>query len=437
MTRFRRSGHVRNENRLRMIALILLAAGGTGGCSSGSGPNSTNNTSSPVIAANAIVFESSRALDGSDASNKNGASNIWVMNSDGSAPIPLTKLTSDQSSLNLDLRPRWSRDGSRIIFQSARALDGSDAIPSMIFNIWVMNPDGSSQTPLTKLTGASSFNPAWSPGGSRVAFTSLRALNGSDAANGVSNIWAMNPDGSTQTPLTRITATGADSDTPVWSPDGKKIVFTSKRALNGNDAANTNFTSNIWLMNADGSGQGPLTQITAAVGDSVQPAWSPNGSKIVFTSDRALDGSDAALPFGEFNIWTVNSDGSGATPLTKLALLNTASSQPGWSPDGSKIAFNSSRAFLNGNGAGGFNIWVMNADGSSQTPLTQLTAPGANSLGPVWSADGSKILFFSSGPLSGANVAAQFNIWIGNADGSGATPLTRLTNASSISPSQR
>jgi Tol biopolymer transport system component len=140
----------------------------------------------PATLADAIVFKSSRALDGSDAANVNGTSNIWTMNADGSGATPLTKLTANQPQACcsvLGLRPIWSPDCSKIIFESERALNGSDAAsPSLIFNIWVMNADGSGQMPLTKLmaAGASSSKPAWSPGGSRIAFTSSRALNGSD-----------------------------------------------------------------------------------------------------------------------------------------------------------------------------------------------------------------------------------------------------------------
>ncbi|HLQ50669.1 MAG TPA: hypothetical protein VK129_04175, partial [Terriglobales bacterium] len=147
-----------------------------------------------------------------------------------------------------------------------------------------------------------------------------RALDGSDAVNtnGTRNVWVMNADGSGAIPLTKITATNATSSSPAWSPDGSKIAFDSSRALNGSDAVNTNNTLNIWVVNADGSGAIPLTKLTAIAADNIVGRWSPDGSRIVFDSSRALNGSDAANTNNTFNIWVVNADGSGAIPLTKL-----------------------------------------------------------------------------------------------------------------------
>lgn len=167
-----------------------------------------------------------------------------------------------------------------------------------------------------------------SPDGSKIAFASPRALDGSDAVgpNGTKNIWVVNVDGTSPLPLIRLTASGADSDGPLWSPDGTKLVFVSAQALDGSDAANTNSTQNIWIVNSDGTNAKALTRITAAA-SSGSPWWSPDGSKVVFDSARALDGSDSAN--GTRNIWVVNVDGSGATPLTKL-VNGGASVTPQW-----------------------------------------------------------------------------------------------------------
>ena len=58
---------------------------------------------------------------------------------------------------------------------------------------------------------------------------------------------------------------------PAWSPDGGKIFFDSRRALDGTNSANTNLTVNIWAMNSDGSGATALTKITSSDGDSAHP----------------------------------------------------------------------------------------------------------------------------------------------------------------------
>jgi Tol biopolymer transport system component len=283
--------------------------------------------------------------------------------------------------------PLWSRDGSKIIFQSARNLDGSDSLSAnFITNIWVVNSDGSgSATALTKTTatGTGINSAVWSPDGSKIAFSSPRALDGSEAVNtnGTQNIWVVKADGSAIAPLTKMAAVGADSVIPCWTPDGSKLVFVSGRALDGSDAVNAFGTANAWLINADGSGATAVTKLAGSAMEGViAPKSSPDGSKIVFASARALDGSDALNTNKTQNIWVVNADGSGATPLTKLTATGAGSALPLWSPGGTQIFFSSQRA-LDGTDAANTNptrnIWVVNADGSGATPLTKITAANA------------------------------------------------------------
>jgi len=333
-----------------------------------------------------IASAAGRALDGTDADNTNGTRNVWVVNSDGSGATHLTGLTASGTSVDF---PVCSPDGSKIAFQSARNLDGSDSLSAnFIINIWVVNSDGSgSATALTKTTvnGTSNESPVWSPDGSKIVFASARKLDGSDAVNtnGTKNIWLVNANGSGITPLTKLTAVGADSDVPSWTADGSKVVFQSGRALDGSDAVNTHGTGNVWLINADGSGATALTKLTNSVFESVGNAKaSPDGNKIVFASARALDGSDALNTNSTQNIWVVNADGSSPTPLTKLTAAGAGSLAPVWSPGGTQVFFSSQRA-LDGTDAANANttrnIWVVNADGSGAAPLTKLTAAGAGS----------------------------------------------------------
>src|SRR5260370_1008442 len=162
-----------------------------------------------------------------------------------------------------------------------------------------------------------------------ITFVSGRALDGSDDVNGPNgtvNLWVVNADGSGATPLTKLTASGADSLVPAWSPDGSKITFRSDRALDGSNALNANDNPNIWVMNADGSGATSLTKLTAVQPLNIVPGiWLPDGSKIVFDSARALDGTDAANSNGTRNIWIMNADVSSAAPLTKLTASGTDS----------------------------------------------------------------------------------------------------------------
>ncbi len=431
----------------RLVILIVLVAEAVFAICGCGGGSRAGNSNPPPIGSNAITFASTRALDGSDNANTNNMFNIWVMNADGSGVKTLTQLTTRLAD---SLRPVWSPDGGKIAFESTRALDGSDnANTNSTSNIWVMNADGSGAKALTQLTApvADSSFPVWSPDGSKIAFASRRALDGSNTANAnfTANIWVMNADGSSAKAQTHLTAVGALSSSPVWSPDGSKIAFSSMRALDGTDNANTNTTSNIWVMNADGSSAKALTLLTAIGSSSGILVWSPDGSKIAFQSSRALDGTNNANTNLTDNIWVVNADGSGAKALTQLTALVADSSLPVWSPDGSKIAFQSSRALDGSNNANtnlAFNIWVVNADGTGAKALTQLTAQRADSgfSRTVWSPDGSKIVFDSRRALDGSNNANTnfaFNVWVVNANGTAAKALTQLTRANSSDPNER
>src|SRR5260370_11906892 len=109
-------------------------------------------------------------------------------------------------------------------------------------------------------------------------------------------------------PLTNLSKLNTDSTLPAWSRDGRKIAFMSRRALDGSDTANPNLTNNIWVMNADGSGALALTRMTAV--SSFFPHCSPDGSKIAFESTLVFTGGYAANANVTSNISVVNSDDS-------------------------------------------------------------------------------------------------------------------------------
>ncbi|MCY2923834.1 MAG: DPP IV N-terminal domain-containing protein, partial [Planctomycetota bacterium] len=185
--------------------------------------------------------------------------------------------------------------------------------------------------------------------------------------DGYSDIYVMNADGTGQT---RLTNSGVRGFAPAFSPDGRKIAF---------DSAGL-----IYVMNADGTGQ---TRLTNGAGDEIRPAFSPDGTKIAFDSDRD----------GNCEIYVMNADGTGQTRLTNNAAVDLA---PTFSPDGRKIAFASDRD-------GNYEIYVMNADGTAQTRLTN---NAASDYDPTFSPDGSKIAFVSSRD-------GNFEIYVMNADG--------------------
>src|SRR5919198_3556285 len=132
-----------------------------------------------------------------------------------------------------------------------------------------------------------------------------------------SEIYVMNPDGSGKRALTDNTSNDAD---PAWSADGSKMVFES---VTGN-------AFNLYVINADGTGLYQLTTSTKRT--DVQPAWSPDGTQVVFSRQK-MDGTGA--------IWIINADGTGLHRITGEVSQN---SHPNWSPDGTHIVFESDRS---------------------------------------------------------------------------------------------
>jgi Tol biopolymer transport system component len=240
--------------------------------------------------------------------------------------------------------------------------------------IYSTNVDGSGVQRLTNHPKTDT-DPVISPDGTKIAFTTNR--------DGNSEIYVMSADG---TGVKRLTVNAAVDTLGSWSPDGSKIVFTSTRDRN----------AEIYTINsADGSGAQRLTRNSKLDAD---PAYSPDGTKIAFTSDR--DGNP--------ELYVMNTDGTGVRRLTNNAAIDTFGS---WSPDGSRIAFASTR-----DGANNVEIYSMKAaDGTDVKRLTNAVGIDAT---PDWSADGKKIVFSSSRN-------GNLEIYVMNADG---TAQTRVTN---------
>ena len=276
-------------------------------------------TANSASAAPKIVFGSVR---------NGGNHDIFVMDVDGSNQTRLT------TSAAYDDQPKWSRDGTKIVFMSNR--DGN-------FEIYSMNADGSNQTRLTNNPAADGF-PAWSPDGTKIAFVSGDLRNPSTF-----EIYVMNADGSNRT---RLTNDSLVDGVPAWSPDGTKIVF-----MSGTTSVFDPNSFEIFVMNADGSNRTRLTNNTVADG---QPSFSPDGTKILFAS------GDAMNPNG-IEIFVMNANGTGRTQLTNNSVTDGF---PVWSSDGSRIVF-ASGSVSNENTV---ELYMMNADGSNPTQLTNNSA---------------------------------------------------------------
>ena len=263
------------------LALVALAA-----CSESPQPDPEPAAQDAGVSTPRIAFHS----------NRDGNWEVYVMNADGSGQ---TRLTDNPAA---DSWPSWSPDGGRIAFISSRD-DPDPNDDDSIWEIYVMNADGSGQTRLTNDSAWHSL-PSWSPDGRRIAFQSNRDEN--------AEIYVMNADGSGQT---RLTNEAANDRFPSWSPDGQRIAFYSYRDENWE----------IYVMNADGSGQTRLTDNPAR---DIRPSWSPDGRHIAFSSDR--DDPDPDDNDRIMSIYVMNVDGSDETRLTDNSATDHASD---WSPN--------------------------------------------------------------------------------------------------------
>lgn len=196
----------------------------------------------------------------------------------------------------------------------------------------------------------------------------------SDRDTGAMDIFAISPSGGATDRLTTFSF-GHNID-PAVSPDGSRIAFSRG--------------GQIWVMKASGmkaDGTG-ATQITDTSTAKTKPAWSPDGTRIAYVANSFdVDGQT------DLEIWAINADGSGRTQLTNNTVPDD---QPAWSPDGTQIAFVSARS-----GDTNRNIYLMNSDGSGTA--VSLTANSTEPLyqghddGPSWSPDGSEIAYSNNG----------------------------------------
>jgi TolB protein len=243
--------------------------------------------------------------------------------------------------------------------------------------IWVATKDLSNQHKLTSGQANSGWA-VWKPGGGKLAFDSDRydPDNSGEPSDisGINDIFKMNPDGTGLVKLTDSKTFDADS---AWSPDGKKIVFDS-------DRRNHQGRQEIFVMDSDGTNARRLTTLPSDAMFDLAPRFSPDGRRIVFTR-YITDPGRAAL-------FTVRVDGGG---LKQLTPWGNGASDADYSPDGNKIVF---EAFPNKNCFG--EIYTVDSDGQHLTNITDNRCQ-AGSHDPVWSPNGKKILFGEANAFSG------------------------------------
>jgi TolB protein len=268
-------------------------------------------------------------------SERNGNREIYSMDSDGSAQTNLSQSPADEKA------HAWSPDGTKIAF-----LRQNDD------HLYVMNADGTGVSQLTAddFQHLHNTNLSWSPDGTKIAY-----ISGDDSAHYLSVI---NADGTNRR---RLRETGGTFLDVAWSPDGTKIAYSEGASLT---------QSNLWLMNADGSGLTRVTHHDASSGVySRSPAWSPECRYIAFKSNR--DGNDEI-----YVLSVISSFGETALSSTFRLTNNPASDiDPAWSPDGSQIAFATNRD-------GNFEIYK--TDWFSGAGAVRLTNNPASDTKPEW-----------------------------------------------------
>lgn len=304
------------------------------------------------------------------------SSGISVVEPDGTGLAEIT----DPPGGRFDSFPVWSPDGTRIAFRRG----------SGDHELFVAKADGTGLTPLAP--GYSAEPAAWSPQGTRIAFTAYRGEEGA--------IYAVDPNGSN---LAEVTDRGGGWLS--WSPDGARITFGGAAEGGGAD---------IFTVNADGTG---IVQLTGDEGFDWTPVWSPDGEWIVFSSDRdgetelyvvapdgsrtrrltdlptddvggyspvwSPDGSMIAVEVYEHGNWNLYLVGVDDRRTVRLTDDPGDENSPVWSPDGKWIAYNGSPVpSSEGDNTGTFDVNVIRPDGTDRTRLTE--GAGVSTGGLSW-----------------------------------------------------
>ena len=235
------------------------------------------------------------------------------------------------------------------------------------FDIFSMNADGGDVRRLTT-NPETDRQPDWSPRGTNIAY----AIDKPDSPVNF-EVARMTAAGTGHVRLT-VTETGQASSQPSWLPDGRGILF--RRSGPGR-------VSTIWQMGV--MGQNPALRF-APPQPPLYQSFAPDQRRIAYAGILSPTGDT------DRGIFTLDVDGSGPTALFDVP--GAYDSAPAWSPDGTRIAFESNADVAGANPEGDMELWVMQADGSRPTQLTSNTA---HDEGPAWSPDG-RLLAFTSGP---------------------------------------
>ena len=237
--------------------------------------------------------------------------------------------------------------------------------------IYTINVDG---TELTRLTDNQSYDgePAWSPDGQRIAFVSSRDFDPNGAERWKRALYVMDADGNNPR---RLTVSTGGAWNPAWSPDGSRIVY--EAIDNGSD--------NLWEVPADG---GAAKLLFSTPGVDMQPAWSPDGTRLAVVSDWFAYDS-------VWDIFLINADGTGFSAVTDGNIFDHRDYvEPTWSPDGSRIALGTTLRRGTFEYATQIGVLTVNSSNIALLPGTEGTSEtGASGGTPSWSPDGTLIAY--------------------------------------------
>jgi Tol biopolymer transport system component len=297
-----------------------------------------------------------------------GPRRIWLVDAHGRNPV---QVTSDTSEAVLHLRPRWSPDSGKIVFQNVERTQFNARVVDVASRrlVWITQ-----DVVLNVL-------PSWSPNGRFVYFSSYRG--------GGINAWRMPVDagGTPNGPLGQVTSGAGQDLESAPAPDGRRMAFTTMSQ-----------NADLWRLPVSsdtGHATGEPEKVVASSREDSRGSWSPDGRFIAFNSDRA----------GTMNIWVHDLETKASRRLTEGA---GGDYQPSWSPDGRRLVFFSSREGRPG-------LYLVDVEGGAMTSLSSGDAIDVN---PFFSPDGRHIAFQSDRD-------GRLEVWVMEASGNGARQLTR------------